>query len=317
MVNGGKPIKPAAEYKGERKMEIKKCIKDYLIEIEIRRYTPRTLKTYRLKAGMFQRFCEDELNITDMEDVTMGSVKQYTQALMRKGHKGTYINSCLKVVKSFIQYCYEEDFGGFNTKRGGFKWVKEDKPVIKAFDKRQIKMILDSCRGSDFLSLRDDCIIKMFLETGIRCMELYTLKHKDIREDYILVHGKGNKERYVPISPILKKALVRYERVKENYFAFKPTEDYYFLSITGRMLTNSGIEHMIRRRGAGIEGVRVSAHTFRHTFAQQTLKNGLDLYSLSRLLGHESVSITQIYLNSLEDSDIVKIAKQNSVLMNM
>lgn len=298
-------------------MEIKKCSKDYLIEIEIRKYTPKSLKTYRLKIAMFVNFCEEELGITDMEDVTMGSVKQFTQALMRKGRKGTYINSCLKVIKSFIQYCYEEDFGGFNTKRTSFKWVKQEKPVIKAFDKRQVKQLLDTCRGSDFLSLRDDAIIKMFLETGIRCMELYTLKPEDIRDGFILVHGKGNKQRYVPISPVLKKALFRYERVKENYFAYKNTEPYYFLSNRGRMLTNSGIEHMLRRRGEGIEGVRVSAHTFRHTFAQQTLKNGLDLYSLSRLLGHESVAITQVYLHSLEDADIVKMSKNNSVLLNM
>lgn len=298
-------------------MNIKNCVKDYLIEIEIRKYTPKTLKTYRLKIGMFQRFCAEELDITDMEDVTMGTVKQYTQALMRKGHKGTYINSCLKCVKSFIQYCYEEDFGGFNTKRGGFKWVKQDKPVIKAFSKRDIKMLLDSCRGNDFLSLRDTAILTMFIETGIRCMELYSIKPSDIKDDYILIQGKGNKERYVPISPILKKALLRYDRVRESYFAYKAIEPFYFLSNRGRMLTNSGIEHMLRRRGEGIEGVRVSAHTLRHTFAQQTLKNGVDLYSLSRLLGHESVAITQVYLHSLEDADIVKIAKQSSVLMNM
>lgn len=297
-------------------MKIKTAVKDFLIEIEIRKYTPKTLKTYRLKAGMFQRFCEEDLEITDMDDVTQGTVKQFTQALMRKGHKGTYINSCLKVIKSFIQYCYEEDMGGFNTKRGGFKWVKEDKPVVKAFSKRDVKMLLDSCRGNDFLSLRDTAILTMFFETGIRCMELYSLKPSDIKDGYILIHGKGNKERYVPISPILKKALFRYDRVKENYFAYKATEPYYFLSNRGRMLTNSGIEHMMRRRGEGIEGIRVSPHTCRHTFAQQSLKHGLDLYSLSRLLGHESVSITQIYLHSLEDSDIVQIAKNNSVLMN-
>lgn len=297
-------------------MKIKTAVKDFLIEIEIRKYTPKTLKTYRLKAGMFQRFCEEDLEITDMDDITQIAVKQFTQALMKKGHKGTYINSCLKVVKSFIQYCYEEDMGGFNTKRGGFKWVKEDRPVVKAFSKRDVKMLLDSCRGNDFLSLRDTAILTMFFETGIRCMELYSLKTEDIKDGYILIHGKGNKERYVPISPILKKALFRYDRVKENYFAYKNTEPYYFLSNRGRMLTNSGIEHMMRRRGEGIEGVRVSPHTCRHTFAQQSLKHGLDLYSLSRLLGHESVSITQIYLHSLEDSEIVKIAKNNSVLMN-
>lgn len=84
------------------------------------------------------------------------------------------------------------------------------------------------------------------------------------------------------------------------------------------MLTNSGIEHMMRRLGAWIDGVMVSPHTCRHTYAQQMLKhNQVDLYSLSRLLWHEIVSITQIYLNILEDSEIVKMSRSSSVLMNM
>ena len=119
------------------------------------------------------------------------------------------------------------------------------------------------------------------------------------------------------ITPHLKKALMKYDRVRENYFAYKGIDDYYFLSYTGRMLTNSGMEHMIKRRCKGIEGIRCSPHTFRHFFAQQSLKQGRDLYSISRQLGHENLQITSIYLRSLQDEDMIKIAKENSVLQNM
>ena len=92
---------------------------------------------------------------------------------------------------------------------------------------------------------------------------------------------------------------------------------YYFLSFHGRQLTNSAVEYIIKRYGQNIEGVRVSPHTCRYFFAQQQVKMGTDLYTISRLLGHENIQITQTYLNSLRDNDVIQIAKQKSVLLNM
>ena len=298
-------------------MKIKTAVKDYLVEIEIRKYTPRTLKSYKTILNIFQRFCEEEMEITDIEDVDMATVKRFTQTMMRNGKKGTYINGCLKTIKSFIQYCYEEDFGGFNTRRGGFKWVKEERPVIKAFTPKDVRLMLDNCKGIDYLDLRDAAILTLLFETGVRCLETCHIKNSDIHDDYIVINGKNHKQRVVPITPILKKAMMRYERARDNYFMYRDREEFYFLSYSGKGLTNAAMEYLIKKRGKGITGVRVSPHTCRHTFAQQQLKMGVDLYTISRLLGHENVSITQIYLNSLQDEEVIKIAKQNSVLMNM
>ena len=102
-----------------------------------------------------------------------------------------------------------------------------------------------------------------------------------------------------------------------HYFALKNTDDYYFLSNHGRQLTNSAVENIVKRYGSDIKGVRVSPHTCRHFYAQQQVKMGTDLYTISRLLGHENVQITQTYLNSLRDADVIQIAKQKSVLMSM
>lgn len=298
-------------------MKIKAAVQDWLVECEIRRYTPKTLKGYRTNLNIFMRFCAEELDVHDMEEVTAATIKKFTQTLIRKGHKGTYVNGLLKTVKSFIQYCYDEYGEGFNTRNKGFKWVKEEKPIIKAFKPKDIKLILDNCRGVDYLAIRDAAIITAFIETGIRCWELCCIQPKDVFEDHIVIQGKNHKRRIVPITPVLKKALMRYDRTKEGYFAYKNTEEYYFLSYTGKQLTNAAVEYLVKKRGKGVEGVRISPHTFRHTFAQLSLKQGRDLYSLSRQLGHENLQITSIYLRSLQDEDIIKIAKENSVLMNM
>lgn len=110
---------------------------------------------------------------------------------------------------------------------------------------------------------------------------------------------------------------MRYDRAKESYFSFKAVEPYYFLSNNGRKLNNSTMERIVKKHGKSVEGIRVSPHTCRHFFAQQQIKMGTDIYTISRLLGHENISITQIYLNSLRDEDIIKIAKNSSVLMSM
>ena len=299
-------------------MKIKTAIKDWLVECEIRKYTPKTLRGYGINLNVFLRFCEEEAEITDMDDINMAVIKKFTQTMIKKGHKGTYVNGLLKSAKSFIQYIYDEYEEGFNTRNKRFTWVKEERPIIKPFKPKDVRYILNNCKGVDYLSQRDTAIITLLIETGVRCWELCCIQPKDVHEDFIIIQGKNHKQRAIPITPVLKKALMRYERTKESYFSFKNMEPYYFLSNTGRQLTNSGMEHMIRRRSKGIDSdVRCSPHTFRHTFAQMQLKMGTDLYTLSRLLGHESVSITQIYLRSLEDAEIVKMSKQNSVLLNM
>lgn len=296
-------------------MEIQQGIKEFLIEIEVRKYTPRTIRGYRNNLNLFLRFCTEH-EIAAIENVTLATVKQFTRAMTASKKKGTYINGILKGVKSFLQYCYEEGYGAFNTKCC-FPWCKEERAVITAFTPQQVKTMFQNCRGSDFKAIRDRTILTMLIDTGIRCLELCSIRPSDIHEDYIIIRGKNHKQRVVPITPILRKNMVKYEAVKESYFRYKNTDDIYFLSFHGRALTVSAVEVLMKKYGSGIEGIRVSPHTCRHFFAQQQIKMGTDLYTISRLLGHENIQITQTYLNSLRDRDVIEIAKSKSVLMSL
>ena len=296
-------------------MEIQQGIKEFLIEIEVRKYTPRTIRGYRNNLNLFLPFCTEH-EIAAIENVTLATVKQFTRAMTASKKKGTYINGILKGVKSFLQYCYEEGYGAFNTKCC-FPWCKEERAVITAFTPQQVKTMFQNCRGSDFKAIRDRTILTMLIDTGIRCLELCSIRPSDIHEDYIIIQGKNHKQRVVPITPILRKNMVKYEAVKESYFRYKNKDDTYFLSFHGRALTVSAVEVLMKKYGSGIEGIRVSPHTCRHFFAQQQIKMGTDLYTISRLLGHENIQITQTYLNSLRDRDVIEIAKNKSVLMSL
>lgn len=297
-------------------MHINTAVKEYLVEIEVRKFTKKTIRSYRNNLNIFLRYFQEEAQLTNIEDLSLAVVRKFTLYLVEKGRKGSYINSLLKVVKAFTQYCYDEGYGGFNTKKN-FRWCKQEKAVIMAFTPADVRSIMKSCKGSDFLSVRDTAILTMLFETGIRCWELCCIQPQDIHNEYIIINGKNHKQRVAPITPILQKAMLKYEIAKENYFTLRNTDDYFFLSFHGRQLTNSAIEHIIKKYGEGIRDIRVSPHTCRHFFAQQQIKMGTDLYTISRLLGHENIQITQTYLNSLRDDDIINVAKQRSVLMNM
>lgn len=297
-------------------MKIEDAAKEYLVEIEIKKFTQKTIRSYRNNLNLFVRYFREEEHLEMVEDLSLAVIRKFSLFMTQKGRKGSYINSLLKVIKAFTQYCYDEGYGGFNTKKC-FKWCKQDKAIIMAFTPADVRKMLNSCKGGDFLQIRDSAILTMLFETGIRCWELCCIKPEDIHDDFIIINGKNHKQRVVPITPILHKAMLKYEIVKKKFFVFKNVDDYYFLSFHGRQLTNCAIEYLIKKHGEGITDIRVSPHTCRHFYAQQHVKMGTDLYTISRLLGHENIQITQTYLNSLRDDDIIKTAKQRSVLLNM
>ena len=126
-------------------MKISAAKNEYYVEIEVRKFTPKTIRSYRNNLNLFLRFCE-EAGITEIEDVSLAVVRQFSSYMISQGKKGSYINSLLKVIKAFIQFCYEEGYGGFNTKKN-FKWCKQDKAVIMAFKPADVRCMLQACKG--------------------------------------------------------------------------------------------------------------------------------------------------------------------------
>ena len=109
-------------------MKINTAAKEYYAEIEIRKFTPKTIRSYRNSLNLFFRFFEEQSDAEHIEDLSLAVVRQFTSFMISKGRKGSYINSLLKVVKAFIQYCYDEGYGGFNTKKRLFGWNGWSRP---------------------------------------------------------------------------------------------------------------------------------------------------------------------------------------------
>ena len=299
-------------------MSISDLVKEFIFDCKIRELSPRTIHNYEKQLKQFELFLLGSSVVT-LEDLKPLHVKEFIAMLQGRGCKPSYINDMLKAVKVLCGYAFREGYCAEPATQR-VKNVREPKVLIHTFSNDEIKRLIDYYKGNDYLSIRNKLIIMMLFDTGIRISELMTMKDDQIYNDYFIIHGKGNKERVVPKSASVSKWLMKYQTVKNNYFACKDCQDYLFLSKNGKILTEEGICHFLKKTAADIgvnPKIRVSPHTFRHTFAHQQLKNGLNLYSLSRILGHENVSITQRYLEGIEDSEILVSAKKTGVISNL
>ena len=299
-------------------MLLENVIKEYIYEIRCKNYTERTIKGYRNNLNKWCKYCNQELNVYELEEINHFHIKKYLNLLKDKGLSESYINTILKNIRSFYKYCVKEEYCLNISKK--VDWLKEPKKIIHTFTDTEVKKMLDYYNMSSYIGARNKCIMAILFDTGIRNLELCNLKRTDVRETTIYIFGKGRKERVVPISPVLKKVMIKYERIRDNYLKDNVLSyDNYFLSFRYKPLTTEAIERIVKESGKYIvrDYIRCSPHTCRHYFAQAQLRNGLDVYSLSRLIGHEDISITKRYLQGLQDEKIIEMGINTSPLMSL
>lgn len=300
-------------------MFIDDVLREYIYEIRLRNYTERTIKGYKNNLNKFLTYCKNEFGLSEIEEVSHLHIKQYLKELKDRGLSESYINTILKNIRSFYKYCYKEGYC-LNVALK-VEWLKEKNVLIETFTDAEVRRMLDAYKMNTYINARNRCIVAILLDTGIRNQELCDIKIIDVKETVINIFGKGRKERIVPISPYLKKVMIKYERMRYSYLKDNPLHyDNYFLSYRCKPLTIEAVERIIRiagKRARVRENIRCSPHTCRHYYAQTQLRNGLDIYSLSRILGHESVNITKRYLQSIRDEQIVELSVDTSPLMNL
>ncbi|MGW6297987.1 tyrosine-type recombinase/integrase [Peribacillus butanolivorans] len=301
-------------------MFIKDLLKEFTFDLQIKNYSKRTIETYNYNVGQLINFLETHHDISDVEDVSSLHIKKFIQYQNEIGNKSNYINTIIKSLRAFYSYLVNEEYVSLNV-LAKIKLLKEDKVVIKTFTDKEVAKMIGIYDFKSYLNARNKVIIAMFVDTGIRMTELINVQSGWINETNIRVFGKGSKWRYVPISLMMKKYMIRYERIKEGYYKNKKLDHgNYFLSRSGRPLTGVQIQNVVRNAGVKAnvrEDIRCSPHTLRHYSIQSNLRNGLDLYSCSRIAGHENIQVTKRYLQGLETENILELASKSSPLMNL
>jgi len=300
-------------------MLLKEVIEEYLFYCEAKGFTQKTMINKRQELKQIYEFLTVKRGITELESVSYFDLKAYVLFKQRSGLKPQSVVSMFKMVAAFFNWCYREEYIKDKiTERVVIP--KVPKTILEGFTVEEVGKMIDSFTYQSYTEVRNKCIIAILSDCGLRAMELRTLKTKNVKDNTILVNGKGNKERFVYISPALKRILIKYERMKKQYFKDKIIKsDTYILTYKGDKLSHVALDNVIKEAGkrANIKGKRVSPHTFRHFYAVQCLTNGVDVYSLARLLGHSDISITQRYLQSMTNEQLSQKAINSSPLMNL
>lgn len=184
--------------------------------------------------------------------------------------------------------------------------------IIETFTEEQISILLSAPDKGRFVGLRDYFIMLLLLDTGIRLSELVGIKIADIKlpeNEVIITEAKGGKQRRVFLSSRTKETLKKYLRVRGEI----PGNQYLFVSSEDLPIRQRNVQERLSIYGqkAKLEGVRVSPHTFRHTFAKMYIMRGGDPFSLQALLGHATLDMVKNYVN-LWGTDLQKMHRQFS-----
>lgn len=174
-------------------MKLYVTVEEFLYAKKIENQTERTLRGYKNALNLFANWLQKEWTIDELEKIRVIHLKQYVAYHLKMGHKATYVNGIIKILRAFFKYTNGEDYTDIAYEK--VAWVREEKPVIKAFSAQDARQLLEYYDNKSYLSCRNRTIITMFLETGIRCKELIDMQPEDIKENYILIHGKNHKER--------------------------------------------------------------------------------------------------------------------------
>ncbi len=255
----------------------------------------RTISAYESDLRGLQSFL-DHLGVRQWNEVKVPQIRKYIALLTTQGLAKSTIARKLSCYRSFFEYLVREGLVPKNIPRF-ISLPKQPKRVPSFYFQEEIKGLLDSVSGSDLLTLRDRAILEFIYATGVRVSECVSLDIKDINldEGFALVLGKGAKERYVLIGEVAINAIRAYLAQRARVTTANPL----FINHRGGRLTDRSVRRVLHHRIEECAKLRqVSPHALRHSFATHLLDGGADLRVVQELLGHSSLSSTQIYTHT-------------------
>ena len=260
-----------------------------------RNLSPNTIEAYRNDLAHLEAFMMR--NDLKLENVTLEQLHTFAASLHEYGITPRSQARVLSGVRSFFRFLVLDGVVESDpTELLEWPSLPEHLPVVLTLE--EIDRIEDSIDLSKAEGARNRAIIEVLFSCGLRVSELVNMKLSDLylEDRVLLVRGKGNKERLVPVS---NKAIADLKRwfFDRNLMKIKPGEDdYVFLNRRGAHLTRTMILIMVKRQAeeAGIKKI-ISPHTFRHSFATALLQGGADLRSIQAMLGHEKIDTTLVY----------------------
>lgn len=275
-----------------------------------RNFSDNTLDAYLRDIRKLRDYAEFELENVGPLEITYENIQEYLFQLSKKKFSERTQARWISSIKAFFKYLLDDEVRSDNpaTLLEGPK-LGLYLPDTLSFD--DVDKIINAIDISNDLGKRNKCMIEVLYGCGLRVSELIELKISNInfKELYLKVEGKGDKTRYVPLAKFTAKLIKEYiSEVRSKYKINKKCEDILFLNSRGSAMSRVIVFIIIKEltEKAGINK-KISPHTFRHSFATHLLQNGADLRYIQEMLGHSSITTTEIYthLKNEELRDVI------------
>jgi len=263
-------------------------------------YSVHTVNAYQRDIKEFASFCIKEYEITNIDDVDYSLIRSWIVSLVSKSISNRTINRKVASLKSFYRFLQRIEKIAVNP-LAKHKALKTSKKIEVPFSEQEMENVLQQISFmTDFEGHRDKLMIELLYTTGIRRSELINLKLTDVNlsRNTILVLGKRNKERIVPLLPSTKDLFFQYLNERKNLEQIFD-QRFVFLSKAGLKIYETLVYRVINKYLSEVSSkVKKSPHILRHTFATHLLNKGADLNSVKELLGHSSLASTQVYTHN-------------------
>ena len=280
-------------------------VKEYLTHLEKERdVSPHTVKAYGRDLEAFTEFCDRHYGDWKWTTVDRLGMRGFLGEMQRRGLSKRSAARALSAVRSLYRFL-QEHHGVPNNIARAARVPKLEKRLPSYLDRGQTQALFEwaesRAEGDELTPTRDLAILELFYSTGIRLSELsgMNLDDLDLLSDQAKVRGKGRKERIVPVGSRAVLALRRYLNLREPVVALAGGDRRaVFVSRRGKRLSPRGIQRIVHRMFDAIGGDGLRVHSLRHTFATHMLDAGADLRAVQELLGHASLSTTQVYTHT-------------------
>lgn len=266
-----------------------------------KRYSVHTIKAYKSDLHQFEAFLIAEHDVRQIHGVSSDMIRNWIVELKNSGLDNRSINRKTTALRSYLNFCLREDLVSsfpVNT----IKSLKTKKRLPVFIPQSDMENEYQAGGNNAYEISRNALIIELFYQTGMRLSELTQIKESDFDfgSNLVRVNGKRNKQRIIPINNRLSNLIKEYIIVRNK--AIESEVDQLFVTNSGKKAYPEMINHIVHQELNKLTTVgKTSPHVLRHTFATHLLNSGADLMAIKELLGHSSLSATQIYThNSIE-----------------
>ena len=285
------------------KTPLESMMRDHLHALAVQNYSTHTVRNRQVHIGYFIQWCV-ERGLTEPVEVTRPVLERYQRHLFHYRKKNgeplsfRSQHACLVPLRVWFRWMTRQNHILHNP-ASELELPRLGRALPKnIFSAQEVERIMQCCDLSDPIGLRDRAILEVLYSTGIRRLETILLKLYDLSLDrgLILVHGKGKKDRYVPIGERAIAWLEKYVRESRPQLAVEPDDMTVFLTAQGEPFSRDHLSYAVKERvDAAKLGKTGSCHLFRHTMATLMHENGADIRFIQEILGHVKLETTQIY----------------------